>query len=101
MTAAAVSTTKAQMAHVHESANSNGVMKMRMLDGVALAPGASVAFKPGGLHIMLMGLRSPLTQGQTLKLTLTFAKSDALVVTVPIAGVAADRPDQASGSTGG
>lgn len=96
----AVATPAAQMAHVHETMNAEGVMKMRMADGIELAPGASVMLKPGGLHIMLMGLRAPLKKGETLELRLTFEKSDALKIVVPIAGVAADGPDQAAGSSG-
>ncbi len=96
----AVATEAAQMAHVHETQNTDGVMKMRMADGIDLAPGASVALKPGGLHIMLMGLRAPLKKGETLELRLTFETSDEMKITVPIGGVAANSPDQAAGSSG-
>ena len=68
--------------------------------GIELAPGASVMLKPGGLHIMLMGLRAPLKTGETLELRLTFETSDEMKITVPIGGVAANSPDQAAGSSG-
>ena len=96
----AVATSAASMAHMHETENAGGVMKMRMVQGIDLAPGASVALKPGGMHIMLMGLRAPLKQGETLEMKLSFQNSDELKITVPIAGVAADGPGQAAGSSG-
>lgn len=97
----AVATEAAQMAHVHETASAEGVMKMRPVDSIDLAPGSTVVLQPGGMHIMLMGLRAPLKKGQTLELRLTFEKSGGLKIAVPIAGVAADGPDQAAGSSGG
>lgn len=95
-----VATEAAPMAYVHETTDADGVTEMRRADGIELASGASVAFKPGGRHIMLMGLRAPLQKGETLRLQLTFEKSDSLKIAVPVAGVAADGPDQAAGSSG-
>src|ERR1700722_3053835 len=50
---------------LHEMATSNGVMKMRPLDkGVAIEPGKTVKLAPGGYHLMLFDLKSPLKQGE-------------------------------------
>ena len=78
-------------------------MKMRMVQRDRHRPRQpAVALKPGGLHIMLMGLRAPLKKGASLELSLIFEKAgDKMTVTVPVAGVAADSPDQAAGSSGG
>ena len=68
--------------HVHE----NGVMMMRKVDAIDLAPDAKVKMAPGGLHIMLLGLKEPLKQGSTIPLTLTFEKAGAATLQVPVQG---------------
>ena len=45
--------------------------------------------KPGGYHLMLMGLTKPLVEGGAVTLRLTFAKAGAIDAVVPIAGIAA------------
>jgi hypothetical protein len=45
----------------------------------------SVTLKPGGLHVMLTGLKQPLSEGQSFPLTLTFEKAGAIETTVKIA----------------
>jgi periplasmic copper chaperone A len=71
----------AGQAQIHETTNDGGVMKMRQVQGgVALAPGATVAFKPGGYHIMLLGLKQKLAEGEHIPLTLTFAKAGSIGV---------------------
>ncbi|ALL12045.1 copper chaperone PCu(A)C [Caulobacter henricii] len=58
---------------IHQSAMANGVMSMRRQDdGVVIPAGGSVAFAPGGYHLMLLGLKQPLVQGQKVPLTLVF-----------------------------
>src|SRR5258708_5944115 len=49
----------AAMAMMHRSLESGGQSHMRALASVSLAPGASMAFSPGGKHIMLQGLAHP------------------------------------------
>src|SRR5437879_12553466 len=56
---------------VHEMAMNNGVMTMRSLDkGLAIEPGKTVKLAPGGYHLMLMDLKSPLKQGEKVPLVL-------------------------------
>ena len=63
-------------AEIHEMAMDNAVMTMRALpDGVEIKPGETLTFKPGGLHLMLMGLKKPLVQGTDVHVTLNFAKA--------------------------
>ena len=67
-----VSTPVAGTAELHQTINENGVLRMRPVsDGMALPPGHAVTFAPGGLHVMLMDLKRPLTQGDVFPLTLT------------------------------
>lgn len=59
---------------IHSMVNENGVMKMRHLpEGIAIPAGGMVELAPGGLHLMLMGLKQTLQAGQMLEIELTFA----------------------------
>lgn len=53
---------------LHESVNENGVERMRALGDVVVAPGASVAFAPGGKHFMLMDAKRELKVGDAAKI---------------------------------
>jgi periplasmic copper chaperone A len=53
------STPAAQAAQLHTVSMEGGVMKMRQVDGIDLPAGQSVTLKPGGYHLMLMGLAQP------------------------------------------
>ena len=57
---------------LHMHTNDDGVMRMRRIPHIHLPPGETVALQPGGLHIMLFDLVSPLTPGDELPITLTF-----------------------------
>jgi hypothetical protein len=85
---------------VHEMAMNNGVMKMRPLDnGLTIEPGKSVKLAPGGYHLMMMDLKSPLKQGDKLPVTLQFEKAGKVAVTLDVEGVGAQGP--AGGDMGG
>jgi hypothetical protein len=78
---------------IHEMSMDNGVMKMRMLPkGLEIKPGQSVTFKPGSYHIMFMGLKHQLMEGQHFKATLQFEKAGKIDVDFAIAGVGAQKP---------
>ncbi len=49
---------------IHETYMDDGMMRMRHSD-IRLAPGESAVLEPGGIHIMLMGLKAPLISGCT------------------------------------
>jgi copper(I)-binding protein len=71
----AVSSPVAGVAEVHEMAMDNNVMKMRALSGLDLPAGKAVELKPGGYHVMLMDLKTPLKKDTTIPLTLVFKDS--------------------------
>lgn len=77
-------TPAAKRAELHTHVMKDGVMKMRRLEAVEVAPGEPTVFQPGGLHVMLMGLKAPLTEGETFPLTLNFEKAGAVEITVKI-----------------
>ncbi|CCD91213.1 conserved exported hypothetical protein [Bradyrhizobium sp. ORS 375] len=84
---------------VHEMAVNNGVMTMRPLEkGLEIEPGKTVALAPGGYHLMLMELKSPLKQGDKLPVTLEFEKAGKVAVTLDVQPVGAKGPGGEGGS---
>jgi periplasmic copper chaperone A len=79
-----VSTPAAERAEVHEDVTANGVMSMKPVPDLALPAGTSIAIEPGRYHIMLVGLKAPLSAGETFPLTLSFATAARLEVTVAV-----------------
>jgi periplasmic copper chaperone A len=62
-------------ASLHSTSLDNGVMRMRPLAALDIPAKGTVELKPGGTHVMLMGLKQPLQAGTTLELDLKFEKS--------------------------
>lgn len=82
----------AERAELHMHMMDNGVMKMRPVDAIEVTPGSSTTLAPGGLHIMLFGLREPLVKGKAFPLTLVFEKAGAVTVEVDVQGAGAATP---------
>jgi copper(I)-binding protein len=61
----------ARMVEIHESMTHGGVNHMNAVDAVTLPAGKAVMLKPGGHHVMLMGLTQPLKAGDVVPLTFT------------------------------
>ena len=59
-------------------------MKMRRVEAVDILPGESSVLQPGGLHVMLMGLKEPLVDGKSYPLTLEFERAGSVDVKVMI-----------------
>ena len=78
------STPVASRVELHTMAvDAQGVMRMREIDGIALAPKAKVQMKPGsGLHLMLVGLKEPLKEDASFPLTLEFERAGKVEVKV-------------------
>ncbi len=73
---------------IHEMSMDNGVMKMRpVAKGIEIKPGQTVEFKPGGYHVMFVGLKQPLAQGEGVKATLVFEKAGKVDVTFAVEGI--------------
>lgn len=85
-------TDAAAKVEVHETKIEGGVMKMRFMpDGLEIKPGATVTLKPGSYHLMLMGLAKPLLPGETVPVTLNFAKGGPVTVGMPVEGFGATK----------
>jgi hypothetical protein len=74
-------------AELHESFNEQGVSKMRAVAGLAVAPGKPTKLGPGGYHIMLMGLKQPLKEGDRFPVTLNFEHAGPVSATVTVRGM--------------
>ncbi len=79
----------AAMVEIHEMKMEGDTMRMRALDaGLALPAGQPVQLKPGGLHVMLMGLKQPLGAGDVVPVTLVVegpkGRRETLELKVPV-----------------
>lgn len=70
----------AQAVEIHETKMENNVMRMGQVAGVDVPGGGQVELKPGGYHIMLIGVRRELKVGETFPVTLQFEKSGPITV---------------------
>lgn len=94
----AASSPVAEKVELHTHLMENGIAKMRPVEGgIPVTAGTPTELKPGGLHIMLIGLKSPLKQGESFPLSLTFEKAGTVAVTVPVQGPGAMAPAAAAG----
>lgn len=82
---------------IHTMTMDGGVMKMRPLpNGIALPAGKTVALRPGGYHMMLIGLKAPLVEGKLVPLTLKFAKAGTVKVELKVEAAGATEPAHAN-----
>lgn len=65
----------ASAVELHSMKMDGNVMRMRQIDSITLPAGQTVELKPGGLHMMLMGLKAPLKAGSSFEMTLVFEKA--------------------------
>jgi Uncharacterized protein conserved in bacteria len=73
-------------AELHTHLMDGGVMRMRAVPAIEIPAGGSASLAPGGLHVMLINLNAPLTEGTSFPLSLTFEKAGEVTVTVPVMG---------------
>lgn len=90
----AVSTEAAETAEVHETVTEEGVTRMKPAGEVGVPPEQSISLAPGGKHIMLMGLREPLVEGDNFPLVLTFKNAGEVPVSVPVLGIGSRGPEE-------
>jgi copper(I)-binding protein len=80
----------AQNVQIHQMKMDGNVMRMREVEGgLEIPPGATVTLAPGGLHVMMMGLKAPLKQGEKVPLTLVFEKAGSIDVELAITAMGA------------
>ena len=57
---------------LHTYVNEGGVMKMRPIPAIEIKAKGEAVLKPGGLHVMMIDLKVPMKEGDTVPITLTF-----------------------------
>ena len=86
-------TDAADVVELHETVDDNGVMRMiPQPDGFTVPAGGSVELKPGGKHVMMIGLVKPLETGDEFELTLNFDNGESMTLTVPVADMSGEMP---------
>ena len=78
------STPAAESVEFHESMLVDGMSRMRPRSEIPLPAGATVKLQPGGLHLMLVGLKTPLVEGARVPLTLEFRKAGRITVEISV-----------------
>ena len=96
-----VATPVAAEAALHQSIDDHGVMKMRPVSDLPIEPGKPVTLAPGGYHIMLMGLKQALKQGDSFPITLSFAKAGQVTATATVEKAGATMPGMDHGNMSG
>ncbi|MBL0940061.1 MAG: copper chaperone PCu(A)C [Gemmatimonadaceae bacterium] len=79
-----VNTPVARAAEVHETMQHEGMAHMQARPTLEVAAGDSAVFNAGGLHVMLIDLHHALVAGDSIPLTLHFARGDSLLVRVGV-----------------
>jgi copper(I)-binding protein len=80
-------------AQIHDMKMEGDVMKMtEMAEGIVIPAGGSVVLKPKSLHIMFLGLKTPVEEGQVFAGTLTFEKAGTVDIEYEVSGMTATTP---------
>lgn len=87
----AAATPLARTVELHTHIREGEVMRMRPVADIPVPAGQTVRLRPGGLHVMLIGLTEPLRQGAEVPLTLRFEQAGEVRITLEV---------QAAGSPG-
>jgi periplasmic copper chaperone A len=88
----AVSANISKAVELHRMEMDGNIMRMRQVDAIDIPAGKTVELKPGGLHVMFVGLTQTLKNGATIPLTLKFEKGGEVKVDMKVmnpAGVTA------------
>lgn len=91
----------AESIQFHSETNDTGVMKMVQLLTLTMHPGSPIVLKPGGIHLMLLGLKQQLLEGQSIPITFSFEKAGAVTVAARVGKIGAmEYPDTRANSGG-
>lgn len=85
----------AERSEMHETVTQNGVSSMRTVKDVGIESGKTVAFKPGGLHVMLFDIADTLKPGGTTEITITLDNGDKASVPARIEAIGGSSGDHA------
>jgi copper(I)-binding protein len=89
----AVKSPAADKVEIHEMKMDGNIMRMREVEkGIEIPPGATVELKPGGFHVMFMGLKAPFAKDAKVPLTLVFEKAGSIDVDLMVQAMGAQAP---------
>lgn len=83
-TLVAATSPDAQVVELHGHIHEGGMMRMRRVERIEIPAGESVSLKPGGLHLMLIGLKGNLEPGDQVELSLDFDDGSKAQVSAPV-----------------
>jgi periplasmic copper chaperone A len=87
------STPIAGKVEIHEMKMDDGVMKMRpVVDGLEIAPGATIELKPSSFHLMIMNVKRPIEKGKSFAASLTFENAGTVNVEFAVEAIGATSP---------
>jgi copper(I)-binding protein len=69
---------------LHEMKREGGMMQMSPVREIAVPANGKVELRPGGLHLMLFGLKKPLVPGDTVRVELTLDDGSRVTVAAPV-----------------
>jgi copper(I)-binding protein len=73
-----------KLSELHTHLNDNGVMRMRQIPEIVIPAQGEAVLQPSGLHIMMINMQAPLSEGQVVPLTLGFADGSSKSVEVKV-----------------
>jgi copper(I)-binding protein len=82
----------AHSVELHTHLHDGGVMRMRAVDSIAIPAHGQAVLKPGGDHVMLIGVDTPPKAGDRVPLTLVFAKAGRITLDLPVGSVGTVTP---------
>jgi hypothetical protein len=74
----------ADAVEIHQTMMEDGVMKMVPQEHVLVSAGEHVVFKPGDLHVMLIGLKQTIEIGDEFEVTLVFENAGNITILVKV-----------------
>ena len=82
-----VDSSVADSVELHNNSTEDGKMKMRRIDQIKLNANSEIKLKPGGLHIMLIGLKRPLVEGDKIDLRVNLSDATSQSLEVPVVNI--------------
>ena len=74
----------AERVELHTTKDEDGMLRKQRLEEVPIPALETQSFHPGGIHIMLIGLRSPLEVGGVIELELVYADQSKETISIPV-----------------
>ncbi|WP_198374665.1 copper chaperone PCu(A)C [Neoroseomonas rubea] len=82
----------ARVVELHTHLREGDVMRMRPVNDIPIPAGQTVELRPGGVHVMLIGLNAPLQQGTRVPVTLRFERAGEVTVELAVEAAGARAP---------